>query len=59
MPRDYFQYLIEVCQVFVAANGAGGFNERFRLLLGFARFVFHSGSFTFTKIGSVRVKWNM
>jgi hypothetical protein len=27
MPRDFFQYLIEVCRVFITAEFAGGFNE--------------------------------
>jgi hypothetical protein len=31
MPHDFFQYLIEVCRVFVAAKFAGGFDEALRL----------------------------
>ena len=27
MPRDFFQYLVEVCLVFIAAEGAGGFDK--------------------------------
>ena len=27
MPRDFFQYLIKVCRIFVAADLAGGFDK--------------------------------
>ncbi len=33
MPRDFFQYLVEVCRVFVTADRAGGFNKARGLIL--------------------------
>ncbi|HEY4846608.1 MAG TPA: hypothetical protein VIH87_02140 [Methylocella sp.] len=35
MPRDFFQYLIEMCRVFVAAELAGGVSKTLRLLVLF------------------------
>ena len=31
MPRDFFQYLVKVCRVFVAADLAGGINKAIKL----------------------------
>ena len=32
MPRDFFQYLIKVCRIFVAADLAGGFDKALTLV---------------------------
>jgi hypothetical protein len=40
MPRDFFQYLVEVCRVFVAAELAGGVNKTLRLFVLFRHTTF-------------------
>jgi hypothetical protein len=37
MPRDFFQYFIEMRRVFVAANGTGGFHESGGLAIALLR----------------------